>query len=200
MMNFANVSSLIRVRCTFALYPDKIILEFLSSWLISPMFLYSPNRMYFSFSCRWHQFRISVIMMNFTNVSALANMRCRFSLYENQIIGMFLLAGWISSIFNHWPTSDLVFLLIQMISFYNFSEDDEFRRFFIIDQNLMFLFFWSWWHRCRICLIMMNFTNVSSLTNSRSTFFSSCSWGHFWCCAIVGVMENCDYSLWWVSF
>ena len=108
--------------------------------------------------------------MNFTNLSSLANIRCTLSLHPYEIILQFLLAGWVSPMFHHWPTSDVLFLLIEMISFYNWSEDDEFHQCFIVDQHLMYSFSSSRWGHFRISLSRMNFTNVSSLTNIRCAF------------------------------
>ena len=200
-MNFTNVSSLTNIRCTFSLQRNDIILECLSSWWTSPMFLHwstsdipflfiqirsfynfshndefhecfiiDQHPMYFFCSSRWDHFRISLSRINFTNVSSLINTACTFSLHADDIILEFLSSWWISPMFHHWPTSDVLFLFIQMISFYNFSYDDEFHQCFIIDQHPMCFFSSSRWDHFRISLIMMNFTNVSSLTNIRCIF------------------------------
>ena len=133
-------------------------------------FIIDQHSMYFFSSSKWDQFRISLTMMNLTNVSSLTNIRCTFSLHQNEIIWEFLLAGWISPMFHHSPTSNVLFLFIKMRSIQNFSNDDESHQCFIIDQHSMYFFSSSKWDQFRISLTMMNLTNVSSLTNIRCTF------------------------------
>ena len=125
---------------------------------------------YFFSSSRWYHFTISLSKMNFTNVSLLTNIQCTFSLHPHDMILEFLSRWWISPIFHNSQTSDALFLIIQMRSFYNFSHHDEFHKYFITDQHPMYLFSSSRWIHFRISLKMINFTNVSSMTNIRCIF------------------------------
>ena len=123
--------------------------------------------MFFFSSSKSDHFRISLIMMNFNNISSLTNVWCSFSLHQNQIILEFLSSWWISTIFHHWPMSDDVFPFFRMRSFQNFSHRDEFQQYFNIDQRPIFFFCSSKSDHFIISLSMINFNNISSLTNVR---------------------------------
>ena len=170
MMNFTNVSSLPNIRCTFSLHPDEIILEFVSPWWISQCFIIDQHLMYVFSSSRWDHFRISLTMRNFTNVSPLTNISCTFSLHPDEIILQFLLAGWISPMFHHWVTSDVLFSSSRWDHFRIFRRMMNFTNVLIIAQHPMYFSYASRWDHFRISLIMINFTDLSSLTNIRCTF------------------------------
>ena len=108
--------------------------------------------------------------MSFSNISSLSNTPCSCSLHQNKIILEFLSRWPISTIFHHRPASEVFFLFIKMRSFYNFPDHDKFQPYFIDDQQPMYFFF-SWkWDDFRISLNILNFNNISSLTNVRCSF------------------------------
>ena len=126
--------------------------------------------MYFFSLWKWDHFRFSLKIMCFNNISWLTHVPCVFCFQQDEISLEVLPAYWISRIFHHWAMWDVVFLFIKMISFYNFSEDDEFEQCFIIDQRPLY-FFISWkWDHFRIFLSMMNFSNISSLVKLGCAF------------------------------
>ena len=103
--------------------------------------------------------------MNFKNIPTLTNVRCCFFLDRNEVILEFLLACWISTIFLHWPRSDVLSLFMEMRSFYNLSHHHAFQQYLIIDQRPMFFSCSSKWDHFKISLKMMNCKNLLSLTN-----------------------------------
>ena len=132
-------------------------------------------------------------MMNFNNMSSLTNVRCCFSLHQNEIILEFLSSWWISTICHHSPTSDVVFLFIKMRRFQNFFHHAEFQQCFIIDQRPMFFFYSSEWDHFRIPSIMMNFNNISSFTNVGCCFAvhqNEITLGFFWRWWISGISHH----------
>ena len=112
-----------------------IFLEFVWKWWISTIFDHSPRSKLFLSSSKWDRFRISMTMMNLNNISSLTEVRCTFSLRQNEVILEFLWSSWISTIFDYWPTSDVLFFFIKMRSFWNFFEDEEFQQYFTIDED-----------------------------------------------------------------
>ena len=116
--------------------------------------------------------------MNFNNISSLNNARYSLSLHQNEIILAFLSRWWLSTMFGHWLTSDVLFLFINMRSFYNFSHDDELQQYFIIDQRSLFLFSSSKWDQFRISPTMMNFNNILIIDKRPMFFLSSSTWDH----------------------
>ena len=140
MMNFNNISSLINVLCTFSLHQNVISLEFLSPWWISTIFHHC------------------------------AIIRCSCSLDQNEIVWVFLWVWCISTIFYDWPMSYVLSLFTKVRWVGNFSQHDEFEQYLIIHKRRMYLFYsWKWDH-FRIFLSMMNFSNISSLSNMRCPF------------------------------
>ena len=109
-------------------------------------------------------------MMNFKNISSLANVVYSFPVRRDEISLEFLSWWWISIIFYHSATCDVLFLFINMRSFEDFYHHEEFQRYVIIDQRLMFFFSSSTWDDFRISPIMMNFNNISSLAKGRCSF------------------------------
>ena len=109
-------------------------------------------------------------MRNFNNISSVTNVQYSFACHESEIILEFLWACWIPNLFQHWPTSDVLCLFTKMRSYRNFSHHDEFHEYFIIDLHPMLFFSSSKWDHFRISLRMMNFNNISSVSNIQYSF------------------------------
>ena len=120
---------------------------------------------FFFSSSKSDHFSIALIMMNFNIISSWSNVGCSFSLHRNEITLEIFSSWWISTILRHWPTFNFLFLVMKIRSFENFVYDDEFRPYFNSNQSRMF-YFSSWKSdRFRISLTIVNFNNISLLSN-----------------------------------
>ena len=109
-------------------------------------------------------------MMNSNNILSFTNVPCSFYPHQNEIILEFLSRWWISTIFDHWPASDVLFLSIKMRRFQNFFQNDGFQKYFIIDPHPMSFFSSLKRHHFIIPLTIMNFNNISAFTNVECSF------------------------------
>ena len=67
--------------------------------------------------------------------------------------------------FDHWPTSDVLFLFIEMRSLNNFSYDEHIRQCFMIHHDPTPFFSSSRWHNWTISPMINTFANVWSFIN-----------------------------------
>ena len=168
---FANVWSLTNIRCPFSLHRDEIIEQFLWRWTHLPMFNpWATSDVPFGF-IEIRSLKNLSRMNTYANVWSLTNIRCPFSLHRDEIIEEFLSASSHSPVFYHLPTSDVLFLFMEMRSLKNFSYDEYICECLIIHQHPMSFFSWSRWDYSRISLSIITFANVWSLTNMRCCFF-----------------------------
>ena len=97
----------------------------------------------------------------------LGNIRSPSSLHRDEIIKEFLLRWIHLRMFDHSPTSDVLFLLITMRLMKNFSHHRRIRQYLLIDKLPILFFSSSKWDHWRISLIISAFDGVSSSTNIR---------------------------------
>ena len=91
-------------------------------------------------SYRSDYWTISLSIITFANVSWLTNIQCPFSLHRDEIIEHFPSASSHSPMFDNWPTSDVLFLFIQMRPLNNLSYHHNIRQCFMTDQHPMSFF------------------------------------------------------------
>ena len=75
--------------------------------------IHSPARFLFSLS-EWGHLGIWLRMMNFNNISSFTNVRCSFSVHQNEMILEIVWRRLSSIILNHWATSDVRFSVHQL--------------------------------------------------------------------------------------
>ena len=80
---------------------------------------------------------IFLTMNTFADVWWLINIRCPFSLYRDEIIEEFLWRSAHSAMVNDWPTSDVLFLFMEVRPLNNFSYHHNIRQCLWIDQHPM---------------------------------------------------------------
>ena len=194
-----NIWSARSLLFSFGCQQNGIIWDFASGWWISRIFGHWPTSdihyplmkmrsfyeqefqkcsivkytpMFFCSSSKWDHFTISLMMINFNSVVSLTAVWCYLCLEQNEVPWEFLWGSWNATISHHWPTPDVVFLVVKIILFQKFSEQHhQFQQLFIIDQGPMFFYSASKWVDFRIPLSttisgsIMNFDNISSLTN-----------------------------------
>ena len=108
--------------------------------------------------------------MTFPIVWSFNNIRCLFSPHRHVIIQEFLLPSTYSPIFHDSPTSNVLFLFIEMRSLNNFSYHHNIPKCLINYQHPTFFFSPSRWDHWTISLKMNTFANVWSLTITRWPF------------------------------
>ena len=99
----------------------------------------------FFFLSRWDDVKISLTMNPFANGLWLTNGGCPFCPRRDEIIEEFLSLCSPSPMFYHWPTSDLVFVVIEMRWLKNFTDYAHIRRCFIIEKRRISFFVSSRW-------------------------------------------------------
>ena len=123
------------------------------------LIIYQHSMPFFS-SSKWDHSSNSLKMNTFANIWSFTNIRCPFSHHRNEIIPQFLWRWTHSPKFDHWPTSDVLFLYIELRSFINFSYHHKIRECLTIDQNPMSFLYSSRPNQWKISLTMRIFPNV----------------------------------------
>ena len=83
---------------------------------VEQYFVADEGSVFFFCGSKWNDFKMFLKMMNFNNIWSLTGDGGAFSLHKNQVIFEFLGKWWISRIFEHWGTSNGLFLFMIMIS------------------------------------------------------------------------------------
>ena len=123
--------------------------------------------MFFFSSSRWDYLSISLRTMNFKTIASFSNILCSFFCHQNAMIWKFLWLYWMSVIFQDCSTSVVVFFLIRIRSFRNFSHEQGFQKCSILEYTPMFFCSSLKCDHFRISLRMINFNNVVLLTTVR---------------------------------